>query len=289
MKNQLVMGLNLKRSVSHQFVNDGRGCVPRKGSNARVSPRVCTNRVVKFPGATQKDTKIRRNHFVRGLLQNQMGFQTSIVEGQRRRATRDGDGFAHRERDRDGLVDANVSLAEPGRDAEETIATQVRAIDGYDNATHEYFSTWIDNFGTGVMVFRGTCEDPCKSLTETAEGFDPMAGKVMKTKEVTTFLDPDTYRFEMFMVGAAPDGKDVKVTGCVMHSEGLGTDGQHFDGPANDITIQDCDFKTGDDSIALNAPEGYSGNISRVSVTGCTFDSWSLMRIYTTFGSSIPN
>src|SRR5438309_7347560 len=55
MKYQLIMGLNLKRSVSHQFVNDGRGCVPGKGSNARVPPRVCTNRVVKFPGATQKD------------------------------------------------------------------------------------------------------------------------------------------------------------------------------------------------------------------------------------------
>jgi len=83
-----------------------------------------------------------------------------------------------------------------------------RALDGYDNATHEYFSTWIDNFGTGVMVFRGTCEDPCKTLTETGEGFDPMQGKVVKSKEVTTLVDPDTYRFEMYMVG---DGKDVKV------------------------------------------------------------------------------
>jgi hypothetical protein len=86
-----------------------------------------------------------------------------------------------------------------------------RAIDGYDNASHEYFSTWIDNMGTGVMIFRGTCDDPCKVLTETAEGLDPMSGKMMKTKEVTSWVDPDTYRFEMYMVGAAPDGKDVKV------------------------------------------------------------------------------
>jgi len=61
----------------------------------------------------------------------------------------------------------------------------------------------------------------------------------------------------------------------------------HFDGPANDITIENCDFKTDDDSIALNAPEGYSGNISRVTVSNCTFDSWTLMRIYTTNGSPI--
>jgi hypothetical protein len=79
----------------------------------------------------------------------------------------------------------------------------------------------------------------------------------------------------------------VRVSGCVMKSHGVGTDGLHFDGPANDITISKCDFTTDDDSIALNCPEGYSGNISRVEVTDCTFHSWSLMRLYTTNGS--PN
>jgi hypothetical protein len=75
---------------------------------------------------------------------------------------------------------------------------------------------------------------------------------------------------------------NVTVTGSVMQSGGLSTDGLHFDGPANDITISNCDFATGDDSIALNAPEGYGGDISRVRVTNCTFNSWSLMRLYTT-------
>ena len=78
---------------------------------------------------------------------------------------------------------------------------------------------------------------------------------------------------------------NVSVSGCVMETSGLSTDGLHFDGPANDITISNCDFKTGDDSIALNCPEGYSGNISRVQVTGCTFNSLSLMRLYTTIWS----
>jgi len=78
----------------------------------------------------------------------------------------------------------------------------------------------------------------------------------------------------------------VEVSGCVMQSKGVGTDGLHFDGPANDITISNCNFSTGDDSIALNCPEGFSGNISRVKVTGCTFDSWTLMRLYTTLGGA---
>ena len=99
--------------------------------------------------------------------------------------------------------------------------------------------------------------------------------------ENVAVVNSPAFHFRLTNVG------NVTVTGCVMHSRGLGTDGLHFDGPANDITIENCDFKTGDDSIALNAPEGYSGNISRVSVSNCTFDSWSLMRIYTTYGSPI--
>ena len=77
---------------------------------------------------------------------------------------------------------------------------------------------------------------------------------------------------------------NVVVSGCVMRSHGLSTDGLHFNGPANDITISKCDFTTGDDAIALNCPEGYSGNISRVTVTDCTFKSLALMRLYTTDG-----
>jgi hypothetical protein len=78
----------------------------------------------------------------------------------------------------------------------------------------------------------------------------------------------------------------VTVSGCVFKSFGASTDGLHFDGPANDIAISGCDFTTNDDGIALNCPEGYSGNISRVAVTNCTFNSWSMMRLYTTTGSS---
>jgi len=89
-------------------------------------------------------------------------------------------------------------------------------------------------------------------------------------------VNTPAYHFRLSNVG------NVTVTGCVMHSQGMSTDGLHFDGPANDITISNCDFATGDDSIALNAPEGHFGNISRVAVTNCTFNSLSLMRLYTT-------
>ena len=74
---------------------------------------------------------------------------------------------------------------------------------------------------------------------------------------------------------------DVTVTGCVFSSFGPNTDGLHFDGPANDITISDCQFTTGDDAIALNCPEGFGGNIENVTVTNCTFDSYTVVRMDT--------
>jgi hypothetical protein len=74
---------------------------------------------------------------------------------------------------------------------------------------------------------------------------------------------------------------NVTVSGCVTDSTGPNTDGVHFDGPANDIAISNCSFTCGDDAIALNCPEGYTGNISRVTVTACTFNSLTMVRLYT--------
>jgi hypothetical protein len=74
---------------------------------------------------------------------------------------------------------------------------------------------------------------------------------------------------------------NVVMSGCVLQTYGQSTDGVHIDGMANDITISNCNITSGDDAIALNCPEGYSGNISRVTVANCTFNSVSLMRLYT--------
>ena len=98
------------------------------------------------------------------------------------------------------------------------------------------------------------------------------------TIEKIVVVNTPAYNMRLSNVG------NVSVSGCVLQGFHVNNDGLHFDGPANDITISNCDFKTADDSIALNAPEGYSGNISRVTVTGCTFNSLSLMRLYTTGG-----
>ena len=96
------------------------------------------------------------------------------------------------------------------------------------------------------------------------------------TIEKVVVVNTSAYHMRLSNVG------NVKVSGCVMKSHGTNTDGLHFNGPANDIKISNCDFACEDDSIALNCPEGYWGDISRVTVDNCTFDSFSLMRLYTT-------
>jgi hypothetical protein len=84
----------------------------------------------------------------------------------------------------------------------------------------------------------------------------------------------------MLTVGNA---SNVFVRGCSFVSTGTGHDGVHIDGLCEDILVSDCYFKTGDDCIALNAPEGYGGDISRVTVTNCIADSSgeAFLRIYT--------
>jgi len=102
------------------------------------------------------------------------------------------------------------------------------------------------------------------------------------TIENVVVVNTPAYHVRLSNVG------NVKVSGCMFWSKGGNTDGLHFDGPANDIAISGCGFRTGDDSIALNCPEGYTGDILRVAVDNCRFDSLSLMRLYTTTGGAHP-
>ncbi|HZF09682.1 MAG TPA: DUF1579 domain-containing protein [Thermoanaerobaculia bacterium] len=83
--------------------------------------------------------------------------------------------------------------------------------DGYDNNTGKFVSSWVDNMGTGIMNSTGSCDAPCKVVTMTSEPmFDPMSGKKMASKEVTTWVDDNNFKFEMFAVDPA-GGPEMKV------------------------------------------------------------------------------
>ena len=77
---------------------------------------------------------------------------------------------------------------------------------GYDLQKKKYFSAWVDNMSTGLIVFEGNFDPAGKVLTVAGEYDDPMTNKHMKVRDVTTVVSPDQYKFEWFETG--PDGKE---------------------------------------------------------------------------------
>jgi Protein of unknown function (DUF1579) len=77
---------------------------------------------------------------------------------------------------------------------------------GYDNVKKEYFSTWIDNMGTGLMVMTGNWDNSTKSLTLSGKMKNPVNGMECTEREVFTFPDDNHQTLEMY----GPDRKTGK-------------------------------------------------------------------------------
>lgn len=73
---------------------------------------------------------------------------------------------------------------------------------GYDNAKDQYFMTWIDNMGTGIMTGWGTAEG--NKVTFTGTFVDNDTGEEKPFRTVVTEVDADHSIMEMYV--PAPDG-----------------------------------------------------------------------------------
>lgn len=80
-------------------------------------------------------------------------------------------------------------------------------INGFDNAKKVYVSSWIDNFGTGLMYMEGKFDEASKKIIFKGVMVDPMTGKDAEYKETIKVIDENTMEMEMFNV---VDGKDIK-------------------------------------------------------------------------------
>jgi hypothetical protein len=74
---------------------------------------------------------------------------------------------------------------------------------GFDNVAGEWWGTWNDNMGTGLMTSTGKCTATTCELTGTY--IDAMTGKP-KTMRMTSSLEPDREVHKMFDV--TPDGRE---------------------------------------------------------------------------------
>ncbi|MCO4291822.1 DUF1579 domain-containing protein [Solitalea sp. MAHUQ-68] len=82
------------------------------------------------------------------------------------------------------------------------------ATTAYDNGKKTFYSTWIDNMGTGIMWQEGQWDDASKTLTMMGKSYDPMKGKDCQSKSVMKWPDVNTQVMEMYMV--MDDGKEFK-------------------------------------------------------------------------------
>ncbi len=82
---------------------------------------------------------------------------------------------------------------------------------GYDNASKQFISSWIDNMGTGIMIMKGPWDEATKTLTLTGTMPDMCRpGKECTEREVFRVVDADTQKMELY--GPDPKtGKEMKV------------------------------------------------------------------------------
>ena len=79
---------------------------------------------------------------------------------------------------------------------------------GFDNTKGKFFSIWIDNMNTGYMAADGSPDASGKSLTFTSTYDCPVKKMPVKMRMVTTMIDNDTQKFEMF--GSDAGGPEMK-------------------------------------------------------------------------------
>jgi len=81
-------------------------------------------------------------------------------------------------------------------------------VNGYDNHTKKYVSTWMDSMGTAILFFEGTAGPDGKTITQESRYDDPVKGP-MKWRSVTRIVDDNTHVFEMYATDKS--GKEEKM------------------------------------------------------------------------------
>lgn len=78
---------------------------------------------------------------------------------------------------------------------------------GYDNFTKQFVSSWVDTWGTGIMMMKGPWDDAAKTITLTGTAPDiTRPGKECSLREILTIIDNDNQKMEMY----GPDPKTGK-------------------------------------------------------------------------------
>ncbi len=73
------------------------------------------------------------------------------------------------------------------------------AIEGYNNGEGRYESVWLDNFGTLLLVFDGSCSDDGKRRKMSTKFADVVAGGMVDYRTEYRWIDSDHFTYTAFM------------------------------------------------------------------------------------------
>lgn len=85
---------------------------------------------------------------------------------------------------------------------------QGQSLMGYDNSKKIFVSTWVDNFGSGIVYMTGRYDEATKTLHLKGMQTDPLTGKDSELREEMKIINDDTYMLVMYGTGA--DGVEHK-------------------------------------------------------------------------------
>lgn len=78
---------------------------------------------------------------------------------------------------------------------------------GYDNHRGVFWSTWFDNFGSGLMYMEGTWNEADKTISLKGKNTDPETKEQIDVRETLKIVDENTQLMEQYM---SPGGKEIK-------------------------------------------------------------------------------
>ncbi len=85
-------------------------------------------------------------------------------------------------------------------------------IDGFDNVTGQFVSTWIDNFGTGITTFSGKYDPATKTITYSGEMADmtkPMSK--VRIRQTLRIVDDDHHEMSWYETRNGKEAKTMEI------------------------------------------------------------------------------
>ena len=105
------------------------------------------------------------------------------------------------------VMDTAAKMQMPGPDGKmHPVDYKGMEIDGYDNAKGKFFSTWIDNMGTSLLLAEGSYDPASKTFTYHLDE-EMVPGTKTKVRETLKVLDKDHHVFDWY---ENQDGKEEK-------------------------------------------------------------------------------